>query len=273
MLKRHLLVAAQVLLLTFLAEAQPAKLKYPPTGFVTERLSASEKGKWKAVERIVFAEDKEGQPLHPTLRNLWQWIETSGHTIFIEIIKTRGTSNCTAGLFTIERFDPLGEHHIAVIKLNLTNINLAYVGPETQKPNGFVPFKGLGKEERYAEVLGHELAHAVHILTNLERTRLVEDLVQQTNQILLARLSKKHKHKIHQVSAAELSRRLSRRDELLKLLEEQAEEMEKAVWQELAAGKLMNSRLSYLANKESDRKREFGFAFGRTPKPNQAGKK
>lgn len=272
MLKSHLLVAAHLLLLTLLTEAQSVKPKYPPTGFVTERLSVSEQEKWKAIEQIVFAEDKGGQSLHPTLRNLWQWIETSGHTVFIEIIRVRGMNDCTAGLFTIERFDPLGEHHVAVIKLNLTNIKLAYVGPETQKANGFIPFKGLGRKERYAEVLGHELAHAVHILTNLERARLVEDLVQQTNQILLARLSKKHKHKVYP-SAAELNRRISRRDELLKLLEEQAEEVEKAVWQELAAGKLMSLPLSYLANKESSGQREFGFALGRTPKQNQAGKK
>ncbi len=271
MLKSHLLVAVHLLMLAVLAEALPEKLKYPLTGFVTERLSANEYEKWKAIERIVFTEDKERQPLHPTLRNLWQWIETSGHTVFIEIIKVRGSSDCTAGLFTIERFDPLGEHHIAVIKLNLININMAYVGPETRRPNGFVPFKGLGKEERYAEVLGHELAHAVHILTNLARARQVEDLVQQTNQILLARFSKKQKG--HHITPAELSRRLSKRDDLLKLLEQQAEDMEKIVWQELVAGKILNSKLPYLANKESDLQREFGFAFRRTPKPGQAGKK
>lgn len=271
MLKNYLLVAAHLLLLALLAEAQSVKHKYPLTGFVTDRLSASEQEKWKAIEQIVFAENKDKQPLHPTLRNLWQWIETSGHTVFIEIIKLPSVNNCTAGLFTVERFDPLGEHHIAVIKLNLTSINLAYVGPEAKKPNGFIPFKGLGKEERYAEVLGHELAHAVHILTNLERARLVEDLVQQTNQLLLARFSKKFRG--HRMTAAELSRRISRRDELLKLLEEQAEEIEKVVWQELVAGKSLNSKSSYLANEETNLQREFGFSLRRTPKSNQAGKK
>lgn len=270
MQKRHVLVTVYLLLLTVWADAQTMKLKYPPTGFVTERLSAGDLEIWKTVERIVFAEDAEGQSLHPTLRNLWQWVETSGHTIFIEMIKVRGISNCTAGLFTIERFDPLGEHHVAVIKLNLTNINLAYVGPETRKSNGFVPFKGLGKRERYAEVLGHELAHAVHILTSLERTRLVEELVQQTNQMLLSKYSKKQK--AHQTTPAELSRRVAKRDELLRLLEEQAEQMEKVIWQELLAGKRLNSKLPVLANRESGERRN-GFAFRQTPKPDQAGKK
>ncbi len=270
MQKRHALVTVSLLLLTVWADAQTVKLKYPQTGFVTERLSVSDLETWKTIEGIVFAEDKEGQPLHPTLRNLWQWIETSGHTVFIEFIKFRGISNCTAGLFTIERFDPLGEHHIAVIKLNLTNINMAYVGPETRKPSGFVPFKGLGKQERYAEVLGHELAHAVHILTNLERVRLVEELVQQTNQILLSRYSKRQK--AHHTTAAELSRRVAKRDELLHRLEEQAEQMEKVIWEELVKGKRLNSKLSLLADKESG-KREFGLAIRQIPKPDQAGKK
>ncbi|MGH9803091.1 MAG: hypothetical protein ACRD82_22225 [Blastocatellia bacterium] len=270
MLKSHLLVAAHLVLLALLAEAQSTKLKYPPTGFVTERLSVGEKEKWKAIEQIVFAEDTQHQALHPTLRNLWQWVETSGHTIFIEFINSRGVSTCTAGLFTIERFDPLGDHHIAVIKLNLNNINLAYVGAETRKPNGFVPFRWLEKEERYAEVLGHELAHTVHILTNLKRAQMVEDIIQQTNQMLLAQYGK-HKN----VLAPDLKRRLLKRDNLLKVLEEQAEEMEKVVWMELVARKTRNLKLPYLANQESRNQREFGFAPRRTPKPNQgqAGRK
>lgn len=270
MRKRHALVTAYLLLLTVWADAQTVKLKYPPTGFVTERLSVGDLETWKTIERIVFAEDKEGQSLHPTLRNLWQWVETSGHTVFIEFINVRGVSNCTAGLFTIERFDPLGEHHIAVIKLNLTNINLAYVGPETRKPSGFVPFKGLGKQERYAEVLGHELAHAVHILTSLERVRLVEKLVQQTNQMLLSKHSKRQK--AHQITHAELSRRVAKRDELLRRLEEQAEQMEQVIWQELVKGKRLNSKLPSLAENKSD-KREFGFVIRKIPSPDQTGKK
>jgi hypothetical protein len=125
----------------------------------------------------------------------------------------------------------LGEHHIAVIKLNLDSINQAYVGAETIRANGFIPFLGLGREERYAEVLGHELAHAVHILTNLERSRLVEDAIQQTNQMLLA---PNRRHKTGWM-APELNRRLLKRDILLKSLEDQAEEMERVVWHELSA--------------------------------------
>ena len=123
-------------------------------------------------------------------------------------------------------------------RMNLENINQAYVGTETSKANGFIPFLGLEKEKRYAEVLGHELAHAIHILTDLERVRMVEDVIQQTNQMLLA---SRQGYKVGGL-AAELKRRLFRRDVLLKSLEEQAEEMERVVWQELIAKPLSTLR-------------------------------
>lgn len=216
-----------------------------PSGLLTTRLSEKELEKWAAIERIVFAEDSNQQSLHPTLRSLWEWIETSGHTVYVEFVQTGKVSTCTAGLFLVEQFDPRGERHIAVIKLNLANINQAYVGPGTRRQNGFVPFLGLEREERYAEVLGHELAHAAHILTNLERTRKVEDIVQQTNQILLSQ----HRRRPGMGLAPELKRRLSKRDIFLKELEEQAEAMEKVVWEELAARKPEKAKLLYLVNK------------------------
>ncbi len=239
MLKVYLTVAALMVssLIEIRAQGGTINSLYPQTGFVTERLSPIELEKWKGIERIVFAENSEGQPTHPTLQNLWQWIETSGHTVYIEIIKLRGGFSCTAGLFHIERFDPLGDHHIAVIKLNLDSINQAYVGPETMKPNGFVPFLGLEKEERYAEVLGHELAHAIHILTDLERSRLVEDTVQETNQMILAL----HQRPKPGGIAADLKRRIFKRDVLLKSLEKQAEGMEKVIWRELTATKSLTA--------------------------------
>lgn len=237
--KAHLPVIAVACLSLFTGNVQSRSVShyFPVAGFITERLSSGEFEKWKAIERVVFAENNEQQPLHPTLRNLWQWIETSGHTVYIEFVQLRGGTSCTAGLFQMERFDPLGNHHIAVIKLNLDSINMAYVGPDTAKANGFVPFMGLEKEERYAEVLGHELSHAVHILTDLERARLVEESIEETNQMLLA----SHQRRKFLGMAAELKHRLFKRDTLLKSLEAQAEEMERVIWQELAAKSLSAS--------------------------------
>ena len=82
-------------------------------------------------------------------------------------------------------------------------------------------------------MLGHELAHADHILTDPERVRKVEEMVEKTNEILLSQLSNRRVNLL----APEMNRRLSRRDALLKDLEEEAEEMEYVVWRELTAGK------------------------------------
>jgi hypothetical protein len=167
------------------------------------------------------------------LRNLWEQVETSRHAVFIEIVCSSKTSSTNAGSFAIERFDPKGEKHIAVIKLKLSSIDQAYIGPSTARDNGFNPFQGLSKKERYVEVLGHELAHAVHILSDLERARKVEEMVEKTNEILISQRPNRKANLL----ALEMNRRLSRRDELLKDLEEYAEGMEYVVWRELTAGK------------------------------------
>jgi len=244
MLRRLSLTVAHLLLLALLVyqingqETQSQKIegasrKADSSGLITSRLSMKELDLWKEMERIVFAERADGRPLHPELRNLWERVETSNHAVFIEIARSTRNSSCTAGSFAIERFDPKGEKHIAAIRLNLSSIDQAHVGPSSARDNGFIPFQGLSKKERYVEVLGHELAHADHILTDPERARKVEEMVEKTNEILLSQLSNRRVNLL----APEMNRRLSRRDALLKDLEEQAEEMEYVVWRELAAGK------------------------------------
>src|SRR5262245_19616039 len=244
------LTAANFLLLALLfcningQEPQSRKLNIAPkqpefSGLITSRLALKELERWNTIERIAFAEDARRQPLHPTLRNLWQWIETSGHAVFVEVMRSTRASTCTAGSFVIERFDTKGEKHIAVIKLYLASIDQAFVGPESARENGFIPFDGLSKEERYVEVLGHELAHAVHILTNLDRAGKVEEMIEKTNEMLLSpRPSRKDTP-----LSPEMKRRLSRRDALLKDLEKQAEEMEYVIWRELTASKPIREKL------------------------------
>jgi hypothetical protein len=242
MLRHQLLAAAQLVLLTHLSTigfAQVVGMSSQSnfsqkrltgvTGLLINRLSTKELEYWKEIERLVFAEDVERQPLHPTLRLLWEWIDTSGHEVYIEVVRMNRVSTCTAGNFSIENFDPSGERHVAVIKLNLSNIDQAYVGPKAVRPNGFIPFIDLNKEERYAEVLGHEMAHAVHILNNLERTQKVVDYVEHTNELLLTQYSRRKTGPL----GPELKQRLSKRDALLKELEAKAETMEYVVWQEI----------------------------------------
>lgn len=245
---RQLSAAARLLLLSYVlsevfwanifgqeltAHSHYAPPSAAPSGLLTNRLSPKELSRWESIEQLVFAEDAEQQPLHRTLRWMWQWLDTCGYAVYVEVIRVNRTSGCTAGNFTIERFDPRGERHIAVIKLNLPNIDSAYVGPSARRADGFAPFTDLNREERYAEVLGHEMSHAVHILTSFERTKAVFDNVQRTNEILLNQPLRRKSVAM----APELKARLSKRDELLRQLEKQAEEMEKVVWKELIESK------------------------------------
>ena len=213
-----------------------------PSGILTDRLSPKDLQRWNTIERLVFAEN-DGQYLHPTLRGLWEWIETSGHAVYIVLIKPTTSTSSTAGQFKLEKLDPRGERHVGVIQLNFSNIDLAYVGQETWRAAGFIPFDQLNREERYAEVLGHELAHAVDILTSLDRTAKVEESVEKTNALLLHHRSLNPTEQL----TVELKHRLSHRDALLKTLEAAADKIEAQVWRELVASKPQREKPGSLA--------------------------
>jgi hypothetical protein len=199
------------------------------SGIITTRISRKDMKSWHAIKRIVFAEDARGQPIHPTLRDLWEKIEHSGHAVYIEMRSPNHVVSTIAGAFRIEQFDPQGIRHVAVIMLNPATIDMAYVGGDVARPNGFIPLLGLSKEERYAEVLGHELAHAVYILSDLKRAQMVEESIQETNELFLLHIKK---HGYEHIKP-EMRHRVFRRDILLQELEEQAEAVEELVWREL----------------------------------------
>src|SRR5262245_57909189 len=201
----------------------------PATNIITDRLTSKDLRRWNAIKRIVFAEDIEGQPLHPTMLSLWDQLERSGHVIYIEMRGTGHAISNTAGVFHIERFDPEGVKHVAVIRLYPEIIDRAYVGPTTARSEGFIPFQGLDKDERYVEVLGHEIAHAVHILSNLARARVVKEVVQETNESFLSYGRRYGYANI----GSEMRRRIAIRDAILKELEDAADAAEMLVWKEI----------------------------------------
>ena len=203
------------------------------TNIITDRLTGKDLRRWNAIKRIVFAEDAEGQSLHPTLRSLWERLERSGHTIYIEMGDTGRAISNTAGVFRLEQFDPEGIRHVAVIRLYPGTIDRAYVGPNAARAEGFIPFQGLNKVERYAEVLGHELAHAVHILSDLTRAQMVEEIVQQTNESFLSYGRRYGYANIE----SEMRQRIAKRDAFLKELEEPAEAAEMSVWREIVSSR------------------------------------
>jgi hypothetical protein len=215
-------------------------LKIKQTGLLITQLSDKQLVRWKAIEQLVFARNQSGELLHPVLHELWRWADASGHVIQVQLMESKTAQSSTAGSFNIEQFDPTGRCHVASLKLYLSNIDQAVIGPQVARANGFVPFEALSKEERYAEVLGHELAHVKYVLNNMVRTRLVHELVETTNDLLL--LHARSKPAI--LTSPEMKRRLTQRDELLRELETQAEAIEEVVWRELIVSKTLRARMT-----------------------------
>jgi len=78
------------------------------------------------------------------------------------------------GVFEVERVDPAGLRHVAVIRLCPRNIELARTRTAPDAIVPFVRFDGLTEVERFAEVLAHELAHAEYFLESPEHLAQVE---------------------------------------------------------------------------------------------------
>jgi hypothetical protein len=196
------------------------------TGIRLDRLSPKHLKLWEAIRQIIVAEDADGITLHPKLRNLFDQLQTSNHEIYLEFDEIDSKRNCLAGQFLIEQLDPAGLRNVGVIKLYLRNIDHASTDPPPTLKNEFLPLVGLRKLDRYAEVLGHEMAHAVDILFNPERASLVDDFLKKTDQLVERCL---HSKKIE----PELERELRQRDAFLNELEKPALIAEEQVWQEL----------------------------------------
>jgi hypothetical protein len=199
-------------------------------GIVLERLSEKELRQWREIERLVRTSRPGGTLPYPTLRGLWDWAQGSGNAIYIELSALDCAARSTAGRFRIEQFDPQGARHVGVILLCLANIDRG-PGPSAAKlANGLVRFAGLTKNERYAEVLGHELAHAAYDFASPERARIVQERVDAVSAQFLTHRAE---HGNAPLDPA-LQRQIEQRDVLLEELEAHADSIELLVWRELA---------------------------------------
>lgn len=197
----------------------------------TGQISGKTIERWRAVVSIVDARDRAGRPLHPRLRALWDAVDASDLVVHVELPDPKGRRPYIVGRFAITKVDPVGRALEGVLVMNLAAVDHAASGPGAARRNGFVPFAGLGKKERYAEVLGHELAHAAWAVVDAERTRLTMALpgeVAQASRLVLAAQTKGVSD-----DSLERARELER---LSREVEEPAEAAEAVIWRELLAG-------------------------------------
>ena len=204
--------------------ATPGLQPPPATGLRTDRLSAAQLRRWQAIVDIVRAEDRHHQPLHPTLRGLFDAVDAGPHTVFIEM---RDTTSYVAGRFAVTRVDVEGRAHEGILVLNLRGIDKASTGLAAARADGFIPFKGLTRYERYAEVLGHELFHAAWHLASTARADLAIWLHGPIDERA-------------RVPVPLNTERLR----LAQELERQAESAERVIWEELQATKRSRTLLA-----------------------------
>ena len=185
------------------------------TGIVLDRLTRSQRKTWGSIMGIVLAQDKQGRPLHPKLYRLYHQAATSGHAIFVEL-STESFSYRSLGGCRVESQAAGTQKAAIVMRLNLGMIGRACINERNRRADGFIPFAGLGKKERYAEVLGHELTHAVLLLLDADYLGLYQE------------------RKARVYSSSQNGQLI---DSLSSLIEGPAEAAEKETWAELKAGR------------------------------------
>ena len=136
--------------------------------FRTDGLSGRQLKTWKSIVAVIEEADRDGQPLHPTLHRLYRELDSSAHAVRIVIPATKGSS-------------AIGPVPGRVARVRRPARGLDHPQPPDDRPGAdglpgrvsWVTFETLGRAERYAQVFGHEPAHAAWALADPEHTRLV----------------------------------------------------------------------------------------------------
>jgi hypothetical protein len=211
--RRAVAAIAAVLALTAVQTAE-AELR-------TDRLSGGQLKAWKQIAAVALAKDAQGQPLRPTLHQLFREVDSSRHVVRVELRRRSGSSSI-AGRFRIESVGADGGLE-ATLVLNLRVIDRVLTGsPDAQ----LVPFEVLGRAERRAQVLGHELAHAAWALAMPDQARLALDVQLEAERLaVMARTVG--------VAAPGFVAQVEANERLTRLLEEPALAAEAAIASEL----------------------------------------
>jgi len=141
-----------------------------------------------------------------------------------------------------------------VIQLWSWVIENASVQKDVRRPDGFIPFEGLGKLERYAQVVGHELAQAALQFNDPAYNGLCRELEKERAEFLFSR------QQSHVGSTYDESTRqpLTRLASLTEQIEKPAQSTEVEIWRELLEGQRARARASHASK----------LAQVRSPSPN-----
>jgi hypothetical protein len=199
----------------------------------TDRLSPGQLRVWNSIRDLVFAKDGSGRLLHPRLHELWESVESSGHLVFIELGKQAENASTKAGDMAIEKVDSGDGRHIITVRLFLSTINRAYVEKiQPLEAEQFTPFAGLSRKARYAEVLGHELAHIERLLADPNYLGLYSELDRELSSYRSGRNNRNGQN-----STQEAQKHLERIELLENAVEKPAVAAEVEIWRELKAAK------------------------------------
>jgi len=156
---------------------------------------------------------------------MWEEVVASPHEVYVELPEPGGPGCCIAGLFRVESIGPDGRV-VALVRLDLETIDRSTEGHAG--PDGLRRFQGLDRLERYAEVLGHELGHAVFTLADPSRPRESLELRSRTAELARALRSATPDE------GAQIRQELGALGAQAEALEKPARAAEAQVWRELA---------------------------------------
>jgi hypothetical protein len=138
-------------------------------------------------------------------------------------------SSTLAGGFRLEESDAPNEPSTAVIWLDLRAIDHPSTSGLARRADGFMPFEGLRrKDHRHAEVLGHELAHALLALADPRYASRCRELEREVGRQLLHLRGRREN-----VLDDEARARMQRIQEMSEELERRPEAVEVDIWREL----------------------------------------
>src|SRR5262245_59304188 len=98
-----------------------------PPGLNLGPLSRGDRDVSPAITQVAAPSRAAGAPRPPTLRRLIEWARTSPHVLHVETVPPSKLPAGLVGVFRVERPDPAGRSHVAVIRLCPTNIQRAKV--------------------------------------------------------------------------------------------------------------------------------------------------